>query len=67
MRNVFIYFLVTLASLLFIYNLVNIDYNNPFEGNSYTAVISAAIDAIGVVLLLILLQAKRIDKKSKEK
>lgn len=53
-----------MAAALFIYNLSVIDYDNPFEGDSFTAVVSGMIDAIAVVLLLILIQAKKIKEKS---
>jgi hypothetical protein len=64
MSTKFIYFLTTMAAALFIYNLSVIDYDNPFEGDSFTAVVSGMIDAIAVVLLLILIQAKKIKEKS---
>ena len=60
----FIYFLTTLAAALLIYNLTVVDYDNPFEGDSFTAVVSGMIDAIAIVLLLILVQAKKIKEKS---
>ncbi|NVJ63285.1 MAG: hypothetical protein HWD84_03550 [Flavobacteriaceae bacterium] len=64
MSTKFIYFLTTMAAALFIYNLTIIDYDNPFEGDSFTAVVSGMIDAIAIVLLLILVQAKKIKEKS---
>jgi hypothetical protein len=64
MSTKFIYFLTTMAAALFIYNLTVIDYDNPFEGDSFTAVVSGMIDAIAIVLLLILVQAKKIKEKS---
>lgn len=64
MSKKLIYFLTTMALALFIYNLTMIDYDNPFEGDSFTAVVSGMIDAIAIVLLLILIQAKRIKEKS---
>lgn len=66
MSTKFIYFLTTLAAALFIYNLTVIDYDNPFEGDSFTAVVSGMIDAIAIVLLLILVQAKKIKEKSEK-
>lgn len=64
MSTKFIYFLTTLAAALLIYNLTVIDFDNPFEGDSFTAVVSGMIDAIAIVLLLILVQAKKIKEKS---
>jgi len=64
MSTKFIYFLTTLAAALLIYNLTVVDYDNPFEGDSFTAVVSGMIDAIAIVLLLILVQAKKIKEKS---
>ncbi len=64
MSTKFIYFLTTLAAALLIYNLTVVDFDNPFEGDSFTAVVSGMIDAIAIVLLLILVQAKKIKEKS---
>ena len=64
MSKKLIYILTALAAALFIYNLLVIDYDLPFDGDSFTAVVSGMIDAIAIVLLLILIQAKRIKERS---
>ena len=64
MSKKLIYILTALAAALFIYNLSAIDYDHPFDGDSFTAVVSGIIDAIAIVLLLILIQAKRIKERS---
>lgn len=66
MSTKFIYLLITLAAALFIYNLTEIDLDNPFEGESFSAAVSGMIDAIAIVLLFILVQAKKIKEKSEQ-
>lgn len=48
---------------MFLFNLIQIDWNNPLAGKSSVAVIGVMASASAFLLLLILMLSKRIDKK----
>jgi hypothetical protein len=58
-----IYILGALALGLMVFNLFQIDYNDPFVGDSLVAVIGVVASLCAVILLVILLLAKKIQRK----
>jgi hypothetical protein len=58
-----IYILGALAVGLMVFNLFQIDYNDPFVGDSLVAVIGVVASLCAVILLVILLLAKKIQRK----
>jgi hypothetical protein len=60
----FIYFLITVASALIIYNFTFLDFQNIFSGNSATALIGILASSCVVVLMVILLMSRAIAKKA---
>lgn len=61
--KIFIYLLITAAAALLIYNISHVDFSNPFEGDSMVAAICILASACTILLLSILLVAKKIEKK----
>ncbi|MCK5441197.1 MAG: hypothetical protein KAJ23_04840 [Maribacter sp.] len=55
--------LIALALILIAYNATLVDLNNPLEGNSTIALIGIVAALCAVVLLLIFLTSKKIQKK----
>lgn len=62
----FIYFLITVASALIIYNLTFVDFQNAFSGDSKTALIGVLASSIVVVLMVILLMSRAISERSED-
>ncbi|WP_339711345.1 hypothetical protein [uncultured Kriegella sp.] len=58
--------LITLAVLLIGYNVTLVNYENPLEGNSVIALIGIVASLCAIVLLLIYLTSKKIQKKIEE-
>ena len=58
--------LVLLALGLIAYNVTMVDFTNPFEGDSVIALIGILAPLCAIVLLLIFITSKKIDKKIKE-
>jgi uncharacterized protein YneF (UPF0154 family) len=58
--------LIVLALLLIAYNTTLVDFNNPLEGNSTIALIGIVAALCAIVLLLIFLTSKKIQKKINE-
>lgn len=58
-----IYILGALALGLMVFNLFQINYNDPFVGDSLVAVIGVVASLCAVILLVILLLAKKIQRK----
>ena len=54
---------IILSLGMFLFNLIQIDWNNPLAGKSSVAVIGVMASASAFLLLLILMLSKRIDKK----
>ncbi|EAR02625.1 DUF1003 domain-containing protein [Maribacter sp. HTCC2170] len=63
MNKTFILILIVLAILLIAYNVTLVDFNNPFEGNSFIALIGILAALCAIVLLLIFMVSKNIQKK----
>ena len=58
-----IYILGALALGLMVFNLFQINYNDPFVGDSLVAVIGVVASLCAIILLIILLLAKKIQRK----
>lgn len=59
------YVLLTIAVLLIVFNLTQIDYSHPLEGNSSVALIGVVAGLCAIVLLVIFRMSKSIDEKIK--
>ena len=57
--KIFTYVAIAIALGLIVFNLIQIDYSNPFEGKSIVALI-AVIAGICAILLLVLLRYSKI-------
>lgn len=55
--------LIVLALLLTVYNVTLVNFDNPLEGNSIIALIGIMASLCAIVLLLIYLTSKKIQKK----
>ncbi|HZH69785.1 MAG TPA: hypothetical protein VFD80_04985 [Flavobacteriaceae bacterium] len=62
-----IYILIALALLLGIYNTTLVDFSNLSEKKSTVALIGVVACISAVLLLMILLQSKKVEEKLKEK
>ena len=62
MKNL-IYVLGALALVLVVFNLFQIDYADPFTGDSLIAIIGVVAGLCAVLLLIILLLAKKIQQR----
>jgi len=58
--------LIVLAILLIAFNVTLVDFNNPLEGNSIIALIGILAALCAIVLLLIYLTSRKIQKKLEE-
>lgn len=63
----FIYVLIVIAAALMIYNATHIDFDNPFVGDSKTAIIGVLAPACVIILMSILLMSRKIQQKRKGK
>ena len=63
----FIYVLIGIAILLMVFNLTKIDWAEPFKDDSLVAVITVVAGLCAILVLAILLTAKKIEKKSKNR
>lgn len=61
-----IYLFIIAALGLLIYNATLLDFNNLLEGNSKTALIGVLASACVIVLMVILLLSKAIQKKTRK-
>ena len=64
--KIFTYIAVAIALGLIGFNLFQIDYSHPFEGNSTLAIIGIVACICAILLLLILRFSKIIVEKTKE-
>jgi len=55
--------LIVLALALIIYNVTLVNFEDPLEGNSIVAIIGIAASLCAIVLLLIYMTSKKIQKK----
>ncbi|WP_299211964.1 hypothetical protein [uncultured Dokdonia sp.] len=58
---------IILAALLLIYNITQINFEAPFQGDSTVAFIGIVGSTCAIILLLILLVSRKIAKKEKER
>ena len=61
------YLLSVIALVIIGFNLTRIDLSNPFENESFTAIITALAGGCSILILTILRIVKKIDKTVKEK
>lgn len=66
MNKILTIVLIVLAIALIAYNVTLIDFENPFEGNSIIAFIGIVASLCAIVLLLIFMASKKIQKKMDE-
>ena len=64
--KIFTYIAVAIALGMIGFNLFQIDYSQPFEGNSTIAFIGVVAGICAILLLLILRFSKNLLEKSKE-
>ncbi len=57
---------IALAVILLIYNITQVNFDAPFQGNSSVALIGILGSACAVILLLILQLSRKIARKQKE-
>jgi len=57
---------IILALGMCIFNLTQMDWSNPLEGNSSIALIGAMASASSFLLILILILSKKVQKKLKK-
>ena len=65
MKNL-IYVLGAIAVVLVIFNLFQIDYTDAFTGDSLVAVIGVVAGVCAILLLVILLLAKKIQQRMRD-
>ncbi|MBM1105382.1 hypothetical protein JQC67_04430 [Aurantibacter crassamenti] len=58
--------LIVLAFALIIYNVTMVNFESPLEGNSIIAIIGIVASLCAIVLLLIYMTSKKIEKKINE-
>ncbi|MDP5000911.1 MAG: hypothetical protein NWQ14_09785 [Flavobacterium sp.] len=63
--KIFTYVAIAIALGLIIFNLIQIDYSNPFEGQSTVALIGVVAGICAVLLLVLLRYSKIIVDKTK--
>jgi len=61
--KVFIYLLIASAIGLLIFNITQLDFDNLLQGDNTVAAICVMASACTIVLLIILLVSKKIEKK----
>lgn len=63
--KIFSYVVIAIALALIIFNITQVDFNKPFEGNSSIALIGIVSGFCAIVLMLIFRMSKIIDEKTK--
>ena len=66
MNKTFAVVLIILALGLIAYNVTMVDFENPLEGDSTIALIGIVASLCAIVLMLIFMTSKKIDKKLKK-
>ncbi|RDY59986.1 hypothetical protein [Flagellimonas nanhaiensis] len=66
MNKTFSIVLIVLALGLIAFNVTLIDFKDPFQGDSTIALIGIVASLCAIVLLLIFLTSKKVEKKLKE-
>jgi hypothetical protein len=62
--KIFTSILVVLALALIVFNITQLDFQNPFEGESAVALIGIAASFCAVLILLIFRISKKIEEKT---
>ena len=65
MNKPFSIVLIILALALIAYNVTMIDFENPFQGDSTIAIIGIIAPLCAIILVLIYMTSKKIEKKLK--
>jgi len=63
MNKTFTIILIVLAVMLITYNVTLIDFEDPIKGNSIVALIGIVASLCAILLLIIYLTSKKIQKK----
>ncbi|MFP9098764.1 hypothetical protein ACLI09_06905 [Flavobacterium sp. RHBU_24] len=63
----FIYILIALTFGITVFNVTQVDFSNPLEGNSMVALICTAATLCALFILLIFNSAKAIDDKTRRR
>ncbi|NVN16909.1 hypothetical protein GUA46_01040 [Muricauda sp. HICW] len=66
MNRTFALVLIILALGLIAYNVTLVDFENPIQGDSTIALIGIVASLSAIVLMLIFMTSKKIDKKLKK-
>ncbi len=66
MNKTFSIVLILLALALIAFNVTMVDFQNPLQGDSTIALIGIVASLCAVVLLLIFMTSKKIEKKLKD-
>lgn len=66
MNKTFALVLILLALGLIAYNVTLVDFDNPIQGDSTIALIGIVASLCAIVLMLIFMTSKKIDKKLKK-
>ncbi|RIV35116.1 hypothetical protein D2V08_07065 [Flagellimonas lutimaris] len=66
MNKTFAVVLIILALGLIAYNVTMVDFENPLKGDSTIALIGIVASLCAIVLMLIFMTSKKIDKKLKK-
>ncbi|MDF0714629.1 hypothetical protein PY092_00590 [Muricauda sp. 334s03] len=66
MNKTFAIVLIILALALIAYNVTLVDFENPLQGDSTIALIGIVASLCAIVLMLIFMTSKKIDKKLKK-
>ncbi len=66
MNKTLIPILLILGVAMIAYNVTLVDFENPFEGNSIIALIGIVASLCAIVLMLIYIASKKVQKKIEE-
>ena len=66
MNKTFAVLLIVLALALIAFNATLVDFEQPFQGDSTIALIGIVASLCAIVLMLIFMTSKKIDKKLKD-
>ncbi|MER3319327.1 MAG: hypothetical protein RIB79_13635 [Allomuricauda sp.] len=66
MNKTFAVVIIILALALIAYNVTMVDFENPLKGDSTIALIGIVASLCAIVLMLIFMTSKKIDKKLKK-
>ena len=66
MNKTFLTVLLILGVALIAYDVTQVDFGSPFEGNSIIALIGIVASLCAIVLILIYVVSKKVEKKIRE-